>query len=79
MVDHSILSLQSLLDEMCIPRDLPQLKALMKEMDKDRSGEVDFDEVTKASPMNSKPPPHLRNIQHPLYETRSVREESFLS
>lgn len=30
---------------MCIPLDKPQLKALMKEIDTDRSGEVDFEEV----------------------------------
>lgn len=52
----------------------------MEEMDNDRSGEVDFDEVTKASSMNLKPSHHLREIA--IRFTRlsfSIREESFLS
>lgn len=36
---------QALLQEMCIPMKKPQLKELMKEIDTDGSGEIDFDEV----------------------------------
>lgn len=37
---------QALLEEMCIPLDKHQLKALMEEIDTDGSGEVDFDEAS---------------------------------
>lgn len=34
-----------MLDEMCIPLKRAQLRELMREIDTDGSGEVDFDEV----------------------------------
>ncbi|CAN0192804.1 unnamed protein product, partial [Ectocarpus sp. 12 AP-2014] len=36
--------MKALLQEMCIPMKKPQLKELMKEIDTDGSGEIDFDE-----------------------------------
>lgn len=38
---------QALLAEMCIPLNKEQLKDLMKEIDTDGSGEIDFDEARK--------------------------------
>lgn len=41
---------QALLAEMCIPVTKQKLKALMRDMDSDGSGEVDFEEVRPARP-----------------------------
>lgn len=40
---------QALLQEMCIPMKKQELKELMREVDTDGSGEVDFDEVGTTS------------------------------